>query len=382
MLHPRLDRTLASKLFALTLLFSAPFCCAVNAAEDPQTDCPAAFRPYSVAGTPLLDLLLNPAARQIVDRHLPGFLSKMPPVLVRATPPTLADILTIETIATEFSPIPKAALEAIDKDLAQLPLTREQAVARCARYDHTPPTLPSQLPHPAILVFAKSNGFRDDPSVNAAQAALKTFAEHHHWHLTFIDNAAVFNSAALEHFDAVVWNNVSGDVLTMAQRRDFKAYIEGGGAFAGFHGSGGDPFYDWDWYADTLIGARFLSHPMSPQFQEAKLKVADPQHPIVQGLAPEWTMSDEWYSFKSNPRAKGAHVLLTIDETTYKPASGNHDLRMGADHPMAWTQCIGKGRSFYTAIGHRSESYSEPNTARLMEQGIAWTLDRKSCPAD
>jgi type 1 glutamine amidotransferase len=334
-----------------------------------------------VAGTPLLDLMLNPAAKQIVDHHLPGFLSKMPPMLVATTPPTLADILTIESIASEFSPIPKATLDAIDKDLAQLPLTREQAVVRCARYDHTPPTLPLELPHPAILVFAKSNGFRDGPSVNGVQAAIKAMAERRHWQLTFIDNAAVFNSAALKHFDAVIWNNVSGDVLTNAQRRDFQAYIEDGGGFAAVHGSGGDPFCDWDWYADTLIGARFLSHPMSPQFQEAKLKVADPQHPIVQGLALEWTMSDEWYSFKSNPRAKGAHILVTIDETTYKPVSGSHDLRMGSDHPIAWTQCIGKGRSFYSAIGHRPESYSEPNTAKLIEQGIAWALDSKSCPA-
>jgi uncharacterized protein len=297
-------------------------------------------------------------------------------------PPTLADVITIESIATEFSPIPKATLDAIDKDLAQLPLTRKQAVARGARYDHTPPALPSKLPHPSILVFAKSNGFKDQPSVNGAQTALKAIAERRHWNLEFIDNAAVFNPAALKHFDAVIWNNVSGDVLTNAQRRDFKAYIERGGAFAAFHGSGGDPYYDWDWYADTLIGARFLSHPMAPQFQEAKLKVADPSIQSSKASPPNGPCQTSGIPSNPTPRAKGAHVLLAIDETTYKPASGNHDLRMGSDHPMAWTQCIGKGRSFYTAIGHRPESYSEPNTAKLIEQGVAWTLDRKSCPAD
>jgi uncharacterized protein len=50
-----------------------------------------------------------------------------------------------------------------------------------------------------------------------------------------------FNAADLKRFDAVVWNNVSGDVLTIPQRSDFKAYIENGGGFAGFHGSAGDP---------------------------------------------------------------------------------------------------------------------------------------------
>jgi uncharacterized protein len=189
-------------------------------------------------------------------------------MLTKATPPTLADILTIRVMSSEFSLIPKDALDKLDKDLALVPVTREAAEARCARYDHTAPGLPDKLGHPAIMVFSKSNGFRDDPSVNAAEAALKTIAGHQHWTIFFTDNAAVFNTPDLKRFDAVVWNNVSGDVLTLAQRRDFKAYMENGGGFAGIHGSGGDFFYDWDWYADNLIGARFKAHPMSPSFRQ------------------------------------------------------------------------------------------------------------------
>jgi len=51
--------------------------------------------------------------------------------------------------------------------------------------------------------------------------------------------------------------------------------------------------------------------------------------------------------------------------------TGKKVIRMG-DHPIAWTQCIGNGRSFYTAIGHRPEGYSEPNTNKLLQQGVAW----------
>jgi len=75
--------------------------------------------------------------------------------------------LTIRALASEFVPIPEPALDKLDKDLAQVPLTRESAEVRWARYDHTPPKLPEKLNHPAIVVFSKSNGFRDDPSVNA-----------------------------------------------------------------------------------------------------------------------------------------------------------------------------------------------------------------------
>lgn len=378
-----LNRKLSLPLLALALLAPVPSCFAAEDQKAQEVDCPAAFKSYSSGGTPLLDILLNPEAKAVVDRDLPGFLAKLPPFFTKPAPPTLADILTIRIMASEFAPMPEDTLDKLDKDLALIRVTREAAVARCARYDHTPPVLPEKLGHPAMLVFSKSNGFRDDPSVNAATAALKAMAEREHWNIFFTDDAAVFNAPALKRFDVVVWNNVSGDVLTVDQRKSFKTYVENGGGFAGVHGSGGDPYYDWDWYPDTLIGARFKAHPSSPQFQAAKLKLDNRKNPIVAGLPEEWTMTDEWYSFKTNPRKNGADVLVTLDESTYKPVSGKMDLRMG-DHPIAWTQCIGKGRSFYTAIGHRPESYTEPTTNKLIQQGVAWAagLGKNACRAE
>ena len=303
-----------SNFLAVGLL--APCAFAAGAQSD-ETDCPAAFRPYSTAGTPLQDLMLNPAAKEVVDRDLPGFLSGLPPILTGSKPPTLADVLTIRIMSAEFTAVPESTLAKLDKDLAAIPLTRESAIARCARYDHAPFALPEKLTHPAILVSSKSNGFRDNPSVDAGKGALQGMADREHWSLFFTDNAAVFNTADLRHFDAVVWNNVSGDVTTKSQRRDFKTYVEHGGGFAGFHGSGGDPFVDWDWYVDTLIGARFLSHPMSPQFQAAKVKVDDAHNPVVQNLQPEWTMTDEWYLLQIKPARQGC---------TYSPDLGREHL--------------------------------------------------------
>ena len=171
----------------------------------------------------------------------------------------------------------------------------------------------------------------------------------------------------------MIWNNVSGDVLTVTQRAAFQAYIEGGGGFVGLHGSAGDPVSFWDWYVDTVIGARFAGHPMSPQFQEARVVIEDASNSIVRGLPAAWTLEDEWYSFKNNPRSNGATVIATLDESTYSPVGmAGKDLRMGADHPIAWTRCVKDGRSFYSAIGHRPEIYSEPNHLQLIEQAIRW----------
>jgi type 1 glutamine amidotransferase len=268
-----------------------------------------------------------------------------------------------------------ATLARLDGELKAVPLTREAIIARCARYDEVAPKLPAAFlatPHPKILVFDKINGFRDAPSVDAATAALKVIAARRHWTIYFSDNGAHFNPRDLAQFDAVVWNNVSGDVLTLPQRAALKAYIAKGGGFAAFHGSGGDPSYFWDWYVDTLIGARFIGHPIAHQFQQARVVVDDKKSAITRGLGDEWSMTEEWYSFAANPRKTGAHILATLDEASYKPdGMGNQDLRMG-DHPIAWTHCLGNGRSFYSAIGHRPESYTEPHSVALLEQGSVW----------
>jgi len=274
-------------------------------------------------------------------------------------------------------------VDALASDLAAIQVTTDDSRARCARYDIQPPQLTMPASRPAMLVFDKSVGFRDGASVDAANALLTRTASNRGWALVLTSNAAVFDASLLQHFDAVVWNNVSGDVLTIPQRSALRNYIESGGGFAGFHGSGGDPLYLWDWYADSLIGARFTGHPMAPQFQDVRLIVEDHKSAITRGLGSGWMLKDEWYSFKESPRARGAHILVTIDEASYNPVDGARDLRMG-DHPIAWTRCVGKGRSFYSAIGHRPETYSDAKAAALLEGGIAWAagLLSSSCRDD
>jgi len=122
----------SARLLALALLANLLLYSPARAADTAGTNCPAAFRPYSTAGTPLLDLLINPATKELVDRDLPGFLAGLPPMLAKPSPPTLADILTIRTLASEFAPLPATALDKLDKDLALVPLTQETAIARCA----------------------------------------------------------------------------------------------------------------------------------------------------------------------------------------------------------------------------------------------------------
>ena len=188
-----------------------------------------------------------------------------------------------------------------------------------------------------ILIFSKTNGYREEPAIQASNEALAAIAKKRGWPAFVTENAAVMNAEQLGRFKLVVWNNTSGDVLTETQRAAFKTWLENGGAFVGTHGAGGDPSYAWDWYPETLIGAQFTSH--STQ-QLGTVRIEDTKSPITQGLPAVWqrTVRDEWYAFKDNPRSKpGFHVLAVADETTYDPGRST----MGADHPMVWTHCVG-----------------------------------------
>ena len=86
-------RQLALSLAALAALASAP-----ALAAAPVTDCPNRDVPFS-AQSPLVDVLLSPAARAVVEKHMPGRLDKLPPLFAGTTPPTFAAILTTETAA-------------------------------------------------------------------------------------------------------------------------------------------------------------------------------------------------------------------------------------------------------------------------------------------
>ena len=150
-------------------------------------------------------------------------------------------------------------------------------------YDSVPPQIPADIKGPnAILIFSKTNGYREEPAIQASNNALVSITKKRGWPSFVTENAAVMNAEQLARFKLVIWNNTSGDLLTEPQRAAFKTWMENGGSFVGTHGAGGDPHYDWPWYPETLIGAQFTSH--SSQ-QPGTVKIEDTQQPDHQGPA-------------------------------------------------------------------------------------------------
>jgi hypothetical protein len=240
--------------------------------------------------------------------------------------------------------------------------------------DRVPPELPAEFGRAgavAIAVFSKTQGFRHEEAIAAAQRALREIAARRGWQLFETENAALMTPELLARVRVVFGNNNTGDNFTADQEAAFRAWLEQGGGFVGVHGAAGTSYEFWDWYKDMLLGARFTAHPMLPQFQKARLVIEDRSHPATRALPESWEREDEWYSFEASPRPRGVQVLVSLDESSYAPEAFGKSLAMG-DHPIVWAHCVGRGRSFLSALGHKGEYYDEPAHRALLEGAIAW----------
>jgi glucose/arabinose dehydrogenase/type 1 glutamine amidotransferase len=198
-----------------------------------------------------------------------------------------------------------------------------------------------------VLVFSKTAGFRHD-SIPAGIAALRELGRSSDITVDATETAAQFTADNLARYDAVVFLSTTGDVLDAEQQKAFENYVAAGGGYMGVHAAA-DTEYDWAFYGG-LVGAYFASH---PHIQPATVRVEDHTHPSTGHLDEAWERTDEWYNYRTNPRAQ-ARVLATLDETSYQGGT------MKGDHPIAWCQTYQGGRSFYTGGGHTKESYAEP----------------------
>lgn len=213
-----------------------------------------------------------------------------------------------------------------------------------------------------ILVFSKTAGFRHD-AIPAAITAIRNLGIQNNFGIDAVEDASAFNDANLAQYKAVVFLLTTGDVLDGNQQAAFERYIRSGKGYVGIHAAS-DTEYDWPWYG-KLVGAYFLSH---PAIQTASIYVEDRLHASIALLPERWVRRDEWYNFRTNPRAD-VRVLARLDESTYSGGT------MG-DHPIAWSHYYDGGRAWYTALGHTVGSYSEPKFLAHVLAGIRYAAER------
>jgi uncharacterized protein len=221
------------------------------------------------------------------------------------------------------------------------------------------------------------------PKAGSDDAAMKKFSQDEKahqaalaaWMPSVVKALEPLSPANLKKYDAVLFASTTGD-LPLPDKQGFLDWIGSGKAFIGVHAAT-DTFHEFPPFI-AMLGGEFKTH-------GAQVSVdcinQDPAHAACKSLPKKWTVFDEIYQFKNFGRSK-VHGLLTLDKHPNDGTPG--------DYPVAWSKMFGKGRVFYTSLGHREDVWdpareekdgrkNSPDDAKRFQQhllgGILWALN-------
>ncbi len=225
------------------------------------------------------------------------------------------------------------------------------------------------------LLVTKTAGWHHE-SINEGVAAIKTLAIRNYFNVQWHQDGMPVTDTLLKSFQVIIFLNTTGDIFNEKEQKVIERFIQSGKGFVGIH-SASDTEYDWPWYT-KLVGRMFHIHPV---IQTAKLNLTSTKFPGLQGFTdrPLWT--DEWYEF-GGETIGGLNYILAVDETTYNPnvVWAHKNIKgdgMGSLHPISWYHEYDGGRSFYTALGHMPDVFSEPAFLNHLYAGIFWAATGK-----
>ncbi len=215
-----------------------------------------------------------------------------------------------------------------------------------------------------MLVLTQTLGFHHASIPSAIDALRRVAARDGRYRVVFLATASSLTPSALKHAAAVVFLLTTGELpLSPSGKRALVAFVDDGGGLVGFH-SATDTFHHWPGYI-RLIGAEFSYHPLP---STERLIVEDRGTPATRALPASFTIHEEFYVFKRDPRPR-VHVLVRLDTH-----SG------GPDRPLVWCRRSGRGRVFYDALGHFLQTWSDARQVALVSGGIAWAAGLVGAP--
>ncbi|MEY4387393.1 MAG: hypothetical protein RLY20_2676 [Verrucomicrobiota bacterium] len=198
--------------------------------------------------------------------------------------------------------------------------------------------------------------------------------------------AEKMSAEALKKYDGVIFANTTGD-LPLPDPQAFLDWIKAGHAFIGMHAAT-DTFPGFKPYTE-MIGGHFLRH--GPQVPVEALN-QDADCPACKHLPKSWSVFDEIYQLKDFDGSK-VHRLLSLDQLMLNAEDIKNKKATPGDYPIAWSKEYGKGRVFYTSLGHREDLWdanwkdkdgsrkNSPEVAKQYQQhilgGIRWALGLK-----
>jgi type 1 glutamine amidotransferase len=240
----------------------------------------------------------------------------------------------------------------------------------------SPQALPAQQRRRKLLALGEVKGFQHD-SVSHALATIERLGHASGLWDTYIrtDSELVTkknlgkNAKNLNFFDAVLFYTTGELGMDDSQKADLLSFIrDDGKGFIGVH-SATDTFYRWPEYGD-MIGGYFDGHPWNTF--DAPIIVEDREFPATKHFPRELVINDEIYQHRNFSRDR-VRVLMSLD-------AGKLDLknpgvkRTDKDFAVTWVRQYGKGRVFYSSLGHRTEVWDMPAVQQMYAEAIKWAM--------
>lgn len=233
---------------------------------------------------------------------------------------------------------------------------------------------------PSLLLFTKSSGYEHavikstDGKPSVVEQALRGLGARRGFEVTPTKDGRIFDSSEFRAHQALFFYT-TGDLtkvgtdgqpaMSVQGKQAFLDAVHNGLGFVGAHaatdtfhpaqGEQSDPYLQ-------MVGGEFFAH---GKIQPANLIVNDAKFPGVK--TPPQNLDEEWYSLKN--LVPDMHVILTVDTAGMK---GEPYQR--APYPVTWARQHGKGRVFYTAMGHRAETWDHEFFLSLLAGAIAWAM--------
>ncbi len=247
-------------------------------------------------------------------------------------------------------------------------------------------------PKRKILFFSKSSGFEHsvitykNGQPSYAEKILQELAPKNNWEFTFSKDGSLFSPSYLAQFDALFFYT-TGDLcspgtdkqppMTQEGKQALLDAIKAGKGFIGTHSAtdtfhtnneakkGPERYKNFGAAADPyvrMIGGEFIIH---GDQQQSRMRCVDAKFPGMEKSAAGFDLKEEWYSLKDF--SDDLHVLLVQETDTMK---GNPYQRPA--YPATWVRPYGKGRVFYTNMGHREDVWTNPTFQDILTGGIHW----------
>jgi type 1 glutamine amidotransferase len=246
-----------------------------------------------------------------------------------------------------------------------------------------PPTgAQAAQPKKKLLYFTKSSGFehgavkRKDGELSISEKILVEIGKKNGWEIVPTKDGSLISAENLKQYAGVI-TYATGDLTKAGNDKQPPMSAEGkaalleavsnGMAFIGIH-AGNDAFRRPNsrtpdpWIA--VLGAEFKTHGKQ---QKARNTVADKKFPGMEKLGDGFEMHEEWYVMRN--LAPDMHVLL-VQETEGMEGNQYNEPR----YPATWARKEGKGRVFYTSLGHRDDVWESDTMEQILTGGIKWAL--------